>query len=93
MVGRPKDLFRQFRRLGIYEWRNVYDLAKRNINNDVMAIRFSDTELLPGPIEWAQLQTILRENGCKSQIRTITTVTNEVFAKLYVLGKSRARRA
>lgn len=72
-----------FRRLGIYDWNNVFDLAKQNLDNQIMALRFSDTELFTNPIEWNELQQVLRSFGCKTQIQFPVAVSPELFADLY----------
>jgi hypothetical protein len=79
IVGKPKELFRQFRRLGVYEWRNIYELAKRDVNFDIMALRFSDTELFTSPIKWKKLQEILKENNCSSQIMSPVSIPIQIF--------------
>lgn len=86
IVDTPKNLYRRFRRLGIYDWNHVFELAKRNVNNEIMALRFSDTELLKNPIEWNELQRILRRFGCKTQIQSPVAVAPELFAELYRHG-------
>ena len=86
IIDKPKSLYRQFRRLGVYEWSHVFEVAKRNIENEIMALRFSDTELFRAPIEWHELQQILRTHGCKSQLQSPVRISPELFAKLYTLG-------
>lgn len=86
-VDTPKQLFRRFRRLGVYEWRNVYELAKKDVNNNIMAIRFSDTELLTKSIPWPEMRKLLTAEGIRSQIQTVTRIPSELFATLYVRGK------
>ena len=86
IVGKPKDLFRKFRRLGVYEWRNIYDLAKRDINLDIMALRFSETELFTSPIKWKKLQGVLTEYGCPSQVMSPVRIPIQIFSELYKLG-------
>lgn len=83
IVDKPKSLYRQFRRLGVYEWLHVFDLAKRNIENEIMALRFSDTELFSTPIGWNELQQILRAHDCRSQLQSPVRISPELFAKLY----------
>jgi len=86
IIGKPKELFRQFRRLGVYEWRNIYELAKRDVNFDIMALRFSDTELFTSSIKWKKLQEILKENNCPSQIMSPVRIPIQIFSELYMLG-------
>jgi hypothetical protein len=59
VVGPPKELFRRFGRLGIYAWDDVYDVAKRDVANPVMAFRFSNTETFNRPVPWEQMRTVL----------------------------------
>jgi GNAT superfamily N-acetyltransferase len=83
MVGKPKDLYRRFKRLGIYNWENVFEVAKKDLDREIMALRFSDTELFKNPIEWNELQSILRSGGCNTQIQSSVRVSAELFAQLY----------
>ncbi len=46
-VGRAKDLFQRFQRLGVYEWEDILEVARGNPDNRVMAIHFGATECLP----------------------------------------------
>jgi hypothetical protein len=89
IVGRPKDLFRQYRRLGVYEWRDVHELAEKNISNQIMAVQFSDTELFSQPVAWRDLQQILREEGFPSQIQSPHLISSKVFFRLYRLATGR----
>jgi predicted nucleic acid-binding protein len=86
VVDRPKNLFRRFRRLGIYDWEHVFDLAKRDLEKEIMALRFGDTELFENPIEWNSLQEILRRFGCKSQLQSPVQVSPKLFEELYRRG-------
>ena len=85
-TDKPKKLFAQFRRLGVYEWRHVYEVANEDINQDIMALRFSDTELLTSPIHWGKVQSILNEAGCPSQLMSPHRISKNIFADLYALG-------
>lgn len=89
IVGKPKELFRQFRRLGIYDWRDVYATAHRDIQRKIMALRFSGTELFANPIPWKDLQQILEEEtGRRSQIQSPLKVPSSCFLHLYQKGFS-----
>lgn len=78
----PKQLFRQFRRLGIYEWEDVIYTANGSINNQIMAIRFSNTSLLKKPYEWNDLQKILQDAGIKTQLQSPCRIPEELFFHL-----------
>lgn len=87
IVGNPKDLFRMYRRLGVYKWEDVFKVAKNNMNNDIMVFLFSNTELLSSPIFWDDLQRILiEEDNCKSQLQSPIRISTKCFFRLYSLG-------
>jgi hypothetical protein len=87
IVGKPKDLYQQFRRLGIYEWRNVWELAHKNLDEKIMAIRFSDTERFHVPVSLQELERL----GVASPIQSPRPIAPEVFAKIYAMGYPVAR--
>jgi ribosomal protein S18 acetylase RimI-like enzyme/predicted nucleic acid-binding protein len=79
IIGKPKELFSRFRRLGIYEWQDVYKTAKKNVDCDIMALRFSDTALLPQSIPLHQIQQVLNQ---KVTMISPVRIPVEAFAKL-----------
>ncbi len=87
VVDRPKALFSRFKRLGIYKWKDVYQVAKENINQDIMAFRFSNTELFSNPIHRDQLQKIwIKEKNRNFNILSPLRISNELFLHLYEVG-------
>lgn len=83
VVGKPKDLYRAYRRLGVYEWRDVYATARQNINSDIMALRFSQTEQMNRPVAWKRVQEVLRSRGVSTNIRSPVAIDTETFFELY----------
>lgn len=79
---KPKTLFKQFRRLGIYEWENVLSKAKNNIDNQLMAIIFSNTTLLQKPLKWNNLKEKLSEAGIKTQLQCPCPIPENLFFTL-----------
>jgi predicted transcriptional regulator/predicted nucleic acid-binding protein/GNAT superfamily N-acetyltransferase len=75
IIDKPKNLYRRFKRLGVYKWNNVYQLADKNIENEIMALRFSDTELFPNPVSLTELREILKQEGIKTQLQSPTPVS------------------
>ncbi|HEX3856276.1 MAG TPA: GNAT family N-acetyltransferase [Verrucomicrobiae bacterium] len=82
VIGKPKELYKQFRRLGVYEWRNVWELAHKNLDEKIMAIRFGDTERFHTPVSHQQLKKL----GIAGTIQSPRPITQEVFAKIYSMG-------
>lgn len=83
IIDNPKDLFRRFQRLGVYNYKNVLEVAKNDENNDIMAIVFSDTEMFKKPISLTNVQKIL---GNKSTIQAPIKISKEQFTEIYTLG-------
>jgi GNAT superfamily N-acetyltransferase/predicted nucleic acid-binding protein len=82
-IGKPKDLYRRFRDLGIYEEKNLLDVANNNLEKEIMALRFSDTELFNEPIPLVKIQEVL---GNQTTIPTTTYIYANNFARIYTLG-------
>jgi len=82
VIGKPKDLYLRFRNLGIFEWKNVFNIAQNKLDNDIMAIRFSDPELFSNPIQLKKIQEILGKKAMQGSCY----ISQEKFAKIYTLG-------
>lgn len=84
IIGRAKELFRRFERLGIYEWRDVRRTAKNDPNGQIMALRFSNTELLPDPVKLSTLRRIIREEeGKEAIVQSPQRILPRTFARIY----------
>jgi GNAT superfamily N-acetyltransferase len=80
IVGTAKRLFSQFKRLGVYRWEDVRQISE----SEVMALRFSGTELLEYPISWSVLQGALQaQTGKGNQIQGPVQITEHLFFELY----------
>lgn len=85
-VDKPKILFGLFRRLGIYQWKDVFKIAGEDVDKKIMAVKFSDTVLFKNPISWEDLQKVLREEGAPNNIQSPIRITPAAFSRLYALG-------
>ncbi|MHB8066400.1 MAG: GNAT family N-acetyltransferase [Desulfobaccales bacterium] len=84
IIGPPKKLFKRFERLGVYKWPDVLRTANNNINNDIMALRFSNTELLPYPIKLSVLRNIITEEEHKQpSLQSPQRILPNTFARIY----------
>ena len=84
-VGDPKALFRRFRRLGVYTWHHVSELASGE--RTIMALRFGATELFGAPIPWDEIQIVLEKaTGGGSQIQCPVQIPSSCFEQLYSAG-------
>ncbi len=86
-IGKPKKLFSKYKKLGIYKWKNVYnDVAKENLEKDIMAFKFSKTEIFKYPITFSKLQEIWKSDGKNFNIVSTIAISAERFFDLYEIG-------
>jgi len=63
------------------------ETARQDINNDIMAIRFSNTILLDKPVMHKNVASILRRNGLNPNFQQSPyLIPNAVFNEIYQLG-------
>lgn len=82
-IGKPKDLFRKNRRLGVYGWEDVLKAANKDLNKEIMAIRFSDSHMLVKPMEWRRLNSILKESNINTTLQSPVRINRRAFSKIY----------
>ena len=84
LSDKPKELFRNNKHYGIYEWNNIHDLCKGDIGKNIRLLRFSKTEVFNHPIKLPTVQKIL---GNKNTFASPMIVGMDIFDKIYKLGK------
>ncbi len=84
-IGQPKEIYRRYRRFGVYEWRDVLNTAG-SLEGEVMAVQFTDTELFERPVDWTTIQSILHRYGKHSTFPSPVRIDEEVFVDLYRSG-------
>jgi hypothetical protein len=87
-IGKPKQLFSKYKKLGVYTWKDVYnEVADSDLNKDIMAFKFSKTEVFGHPIPLAQLQTMWKVDGKNfNNAMSPLTITKKRFLEIYTLG-------
>lgn len=86
LVADPKSLYRRFKRLGVYDWKHVYEVAKKDISNSIMALRFSDTELFDSPVSRGRALSVLKDAGIRTQFQSPVYISERIFEQLYTTG-------
>lgn len=82
VTGPAIIVYRRFRHLGVYLWSHVREAA-RGENGPVMGIGFTNTELLPHPLDFHQANAVLERYSCRSTFVTATKVPEEAFFDVY----------
>lgn len=83
-LGVPGHLLRKYRKLGILKWRELYEMCLRNIDEKLMALKFSNTFPLQHPVPLAALREILKSPRLTFQ--SPRTVTRDEYAKVVQAG-------
>jgi predicted nucleic acid-binding protein/GNAT superfamily N-acetyltransferase len=82
VIGKPKDVFKRFERLGVFQWKDVFQVAKNDLANDVLAFRFSMTERFCCPFSLDQLEAI----GIRQPLLSPRPISDSQFATIYSHG-------
>lgn len=83
VTGTVKDLYREYQRLGVFEWRHLMEHFG-SAESPAFAVDFTNTELFPRPISLDDLNTILVEDGMKrQQFVSAVKISQKAFEKIY----------
>jgi predicted nucleic acid-binding protein/predicted transcriptional regulator len=84
-IDKPKKLFKQFEKLGIYKWKDISETAGKK--DKIMAFVFSDTELLKKPISLKNISNSFNvlENK-KFMVVAPIKIKTETYLALYKQG-------
>jgi hypothetical protein len=85
IIDKPKALFHRFRRLGVYTFSDVLKTAKGDPEKEIMAIKFSDTEIFSKPIPFADIQEILEKT---ITLQSPYKISSKELEKVYNSGVS-----
>lgn len=75
-------LYRRYSYRGIYTWDEVRQCAKGNAHNEIKALLFDDTRLLPKRLSGTDARVVLKEYGIGTQFMSPQRIPSEVFFKL-----------
>lgn len=86
VTGTVKDLYREYQRLGVFEWRHLIHHFEKP-DADAFAMEFTNTELLPNTISLDEVNAILIENGMKrQQFVSAVKISQIAFEAIYKLA-------
>lgn len=80
--GPAKILFNEFRRLGVFEWRDIMSITKGDPEKDILALHFADTQLFAEPLD----HSMASEYGIHNNFTSPVRVAEEHFAAIYQRG-------
>ncbi len=59
VTGKPAKVFKQFEKLGTYSWSNIEKMVNHDLDKQIMALEFSDTEVFKNIIPLEKIQQLL----------------------------------
>ena len=77
--GPAKVLFGEFRRLGVFEWRDILAMAGGDPTKEIIALRFADTELFEQAFPGAQAKALGIRNNFTSPVKVPETAFAEIY--------------
>lgn len=83
-TGPAKRLFSEFKRIGVYQWREIQTLTEGNPYDPIMALHFADTELFSTPVSLDFLKGI----GTGKMLQSPCKIDEEQFIQIYEQGTS-----
>ncbi|CDR12710.1 hypothetical protein GCM10022420_014530 [Streptomyces iranensis] len=88
LVNEADALYDRFRHLGVFDRAQVRNIALRH-EGRVMALRFSDTQLLSRPVPLARLRHLAEAQGHKLSLRSNFRISPRLFRAVYEEGHAR----
>lgn len=85
-IGTPHTLFKKYGKIGVLEWRDLYELCRKNTSRKIMALLFSHSFALPDPIPLDVLKDIYEKEGRGLSLQSPSQVPARIFERLYRAG-------
>lgn len=86
IIAKPKEAYKEFRRLGVFDWKNIYELADEDTEKEVMVLRFKNTEVFKKPISYDSVCDVFNKHNIGMQLLSPTKVSTDFFNEMYSLG-------
>jgi predicted nucleic acid-binding protein len=86
-IDRAKDIFKRYKRFGVYAWDDIYKLAKKDAENEIKALKFSDTEVFKNIVPLDKVNEImLKNNRPKNSFPSPVEISSAIFNEIYREG-------
>lgn len=82
-IDKPPSLHRKFKRLGVYDYPDLLRIAKGDSGKDIMAIKFSNTEVFKTPIVLSEVEKLIER---KILLRAPYKINANSFESIYNTG-------
>lgn len=87
-TGKPKDIFREYKHYGIYEWLDISKLCNNDINTDIRVLHFSHSEVFKNIVSYAKISEIFVKYGQKKNtFVSPVRISDNIYFEIYKIGK------
>lgn len=87
-IGSPKALFNRYKRFGILEWRDIYNMCDGDVSAELMALKFSNTFPFRKPVSLNSLRELYEAENVSLVLQSPSNISPPLFQKVYRLGYS-----
>ena len=85
-IDTPRELFKQFKKLGILEWKHLYKMCGGNSSKKLMALKFSHSFIFRKPVSLEIIRSIFEKNNIGLSLQGPLRLRSEIFRELYKQG-------
>ncbi|MCY4282576.1 MAG: GNAT family N-acetyltransferase [Gammaproteobacteria bacterium] len=85
-MGSAKELFKKFKKFGVLEWRDIFDICGGDPSKEIMALKFSHTFLFRRPVPLNVMRNIFAEYDINLVLQSPSKLSTEIFLELFQLG-------
>ena len=85
-MGAAKTLFKKYKKFGILEWKDIFEMCNGDPFEEIMALKFSHTFLFRKPVSLDKMRVVFREHGTNLVLQSPSSIPTEIFYKLFQLG-------
>ena len=86
VCDKPKVLFKRFKRLGVLDWKDIFNMCRKDVSMELMALLFSHTFAFRKPVSLAMLREILENGRGTLSLQSPLMLTANEFAEIYRRG-------
>lgn len=85
-IDTAKALFKKFKKFGILEWEDIFDMCDGDHSKNIMALKFSHTFLFRTPVSLDAMRKVFDDHGTNLILQSPSKIPTEIFCKLFQLG-------
>ena len=86
-IDAPRALYKKYAKFGILEWKDLFELCDRNVDADIMALKFSHTFTFQKSVPLNELRKIfLEEENRNLNVQSPARMDFSTFERVFRLG-------